>query len=127
MSDQDYSSRILLLLKNDATNLFYRLKERQSEIVTLFALKRTRDHFAPIFQSRYDTALLSDLKYCREEVIIELDQFYNEVEKLKWYLNHTEDMPVAVQDHLARSVHQLGVAYQNLISLVDEDLSEFSA
>lgn len=102
------TQRILLLLKIDANNLFNRIKERKSEYLEIFALRRTREHFPMIFKNRYDGTSIMDLSHCSTEVITTLDQYYTLVEEMSWYLFQTEDMPNTVEDFINRKISRMG-------------------
>ena len=79
-----------MLLKIDANNVFKRIKERKSEYLEIFALRRTREHFPHIFKNRYEDTTLEQLTQCSTELITTLDQFYTPVEEMRWYLFQTE-------------------------------------
>src|SRR5690606_1917212 len=112
------SLRILTILKLDAKGLFDRIKEREREYVGVFAAKRTREHFPAIFRNRYDQTSLNDLKKCSEDVIIALDRYYSIIDKMRWYLNVTEDMPGTVSDKLEIMIRELEEEYEALMLLV---------
>jgi len=116
------SLRILTILKLDAKGLFERIKEREREYVGVFAAKRTREHFPAIFRNRYDQTSLNDLKKCSEDVIIALDRYYSIIDKMRWYLNVTEDMPGTVSDKLEIMIRELEEEYEALMLLVDAEL-----
>jgi len=105
--NDEYTQRILLLLKNDANNLFNRIHERKSEYLEIFALRRTREHFPMIFKNRYEATSLEELSYCSSELITILDQFYKQVEEVSWYLYQTEDMPNTVEDFIDRKIRKM--------------------
>lgn len=114
--------RYLLLFKLDVQNLFNRLWGRKHEYITLFALKRSREHYETIFKSRYESATFDDLAYCDEETITALDQFYSYVEEIKWYLDHTQDMPNTIEDELTRMFHRLEDTYRMVMLYIDAEL-----
>lgn len=116
------SYRILILLKLDAKRLYERIKYRAPEYIEVFSGKRTRDHFGEIFKSRYDQAKIEDLKYCSEDVIIGLDHFYTKVDDLRWYLNHTEDMPNTVYENVYRFIRELKSSFETLNLYIDAEL-----
>jgi len=114
--------RFLLSLKLDATNLFNRIKFRKPEYMQTFAIKRTRAHFKDIFCNRYADVPLIEFKTIDTDIIASLDQFYNMVDDLRWYLDHTEEMPNTVEDHVERSVIRLEKIYSNLMLYIDASL-----
>ena len=61
----------------------------------------------------------SILKKMRFEAI---DQFYNEVNELKWYLMHTEDLPAMVADHTGIKIKKLKNFLQELTQSLNTKL-----
>jgi hypothetical protein len=123
----EYTQRILLLLKNDANNLFQRIYERKSEYLEIFALRRTREHFPMIFKNRYEGTSLEDLSCCSSELITILDQFYKQVEEVNWYLYHTEDMPNTVEDYIDRKIRKMESMIETLNLYLDAELGSESS
>jgi hypothetical protein len=123
----EYTQRILLLLKNDANNLFQRIHERKSEYLEIFALRRTREHFPMIFKNRYEGTSIEDLSYCSSELITILDQFYKQVEEVNWYLYHTEDMPNTVEDYIDRKIRKMESMIETLNLYLDAELGSESS
>lgn len=117
------TQRTLLLLKLDAQNLMDRIRDRRQEFVQVFALRRTRDHFAKIFHSLYDQVTLRDLAHCSSETIVALDQFHKLVGELSWYLYQTEDMPATVEDHVLRTSKRLEKLHATLNLYLNAELS----
>ena len=101
------SQKILILLKLDSQHLFDRIKNRMSEYLRTFEVKRTRTHFKDIFRNRYNEVQVNDLKGCSSEVIVALDKYYSRVDDISWYLNHTEDLPNLVRDNLHVGIRDL--------------------
>jgi len=116
------SQRLLVILKLDSRRLYERLKYRAPEYLTIFSLKRTRDHFKEVFYSRYETCEVSELLYCSEDVLVGLDQFYSCVEDLRWYLGHTEDMPAKVEDKVYAKLREVEVFYDTLGLYINAEL-----
>jgi hypothetical protein len=104
----EQTQRVLLLLKVDANNLFNRIKDRKSEYLEIFALRRTRAHFPKIFNNRYETTSIMDLSHCGAELITLLDQYYSQAEEMNWYLFATEDMPGTVEAYIDRKIKKMG-------------------
>lgn len=116
------TERILVLLKIDANNLFKRIKERKSEYLEIFALRRTREHFPMIFNNRYEGTSLMDLSHCSTDLITILNQFYSHVDEIKWYLYHTEDMPNTVEDYIDRKIIRMEKLLSTLNLFLDAEL-----
>ena len=116
------TQRVLVLLKIDANNLFKRIKERKSEYLEIFALRRTREHFPKIFTNRYDTTTIMDLSHCSVDLITTLDQFYTHSEEMSWYLFQTEDMPNTVEDFIDRKIRRMEKLLSTLNLYLDAEL-----
>lgn len=120
--NSEAAQRILVLLKIDANNLFRRIKERKSEYLEIFALRRTREHFPLIFSNRYQDTTITDLSHCSSDLITTLDQYYTLVEEMSWYLFQTEDMPNTVEDYINRKISRMGKVLNTLNLFLDAEL-----
>lgn len=118
----DESLRFLVIIKNDSRRLYERIKFRESEYLQILSLKRTREHFKDIFKTIYETVTIDDLKLCSEDVIVALDNFYGKVEELKWYLNHTEDMPAQLEDRMTTYQREISSLYEMLILYINAEI-----
>lgn len=116
------SQRLLMLLKLDAKRLFERIKFRAPEYMYEFSLKRSREHFSSVFNNRYETATIKDLMLCGQEVIAGLDQFYTRVDEMRWYLNHTQDMPNKMEDRVHAYVRELEGDFLTLNLYIDVEM-----
>ena len=116
------SQRMLMLLKLDAKRLYDRVKYRSPEYMYEFSLKRTRDHFPAIFTSRYDSVTIKELMLCGQEVIVGLDQFYTKIDEMRWYLNHTQDMPNRVEDKVHSHIRELEKYFETLNLYIDAEM-----
>ncbi len=119
----EVTQRYLLLFKLDAFNLLQRIKTRRKEFVDIFAMRRTREHFAWVFASRYDRATIKDLAHCSGETIAALDQYYGLADEMKWYLFQTEDMPNTVEETIFRLTKRLEKLHSTLVLYLDAELS----
>lgn len=116
------SLRLLVILKNDTRRLFERIKYREREYLTILSLKRTREHFKDVFKSLYETITIDQLSLLSEEVIVALDEFYAPVEKLRWYLNHSEDMPATMKDNVRKQVNEIESKYELLKLYINAEI-----
>lgn len=116
------TQRVLVLLKIDANNLFNRIKERKSEYLEIFALRRTREHFPKIFSNRYESTSIMDLSHCGVDLITTLNQFYTHSEEMSWYLFQTEDMPNTVEDYIDRKIKKMEKLLATLNLFLDAEL-----
>jgi Mg2+ and Co2+ transporter CorA len=116
------TQRMLMLLKLDAKRLFERIKYRSPEYMYEFSLKRSRDHFPAVFNNRYESSTIRDLMLCGQEVIAGLDQFYSLVDEMRWYLNHTQDMPNRMEDKVHFYVRELEKFFETLNLYIDVEM-----
>lgn len=108
------SLRLLVILRNDSRRLFERIKFRKNDYLSILSLKRTREHFKDIFLSIYNTITIPQFSLVSEDVLMALDEFYSSTERLKWYLNHSEDMPLTMKDSVALQVRDIESKYELL-------------
>lgn len=120
--NNEATQRVLVLLKIDANNVFKRIKDRKTEYLEIFALRRTREHFPKIFDNRYEGTTIMDLAHCSTELITTLDQYYTLVEEMSWYLFQTEDMPNTVEDYINRKIAKMGKLLATLNLFLDAEL-----
>lgn len=120
--ESEETQRILTLLKLDAKRLFERIRDREPEYMFVFSNKRTREHFRDIFKNRYESVGIPDLKKCSQEVIIGLDNFYTMVDEMRWYLNHTEEMPSTVETKVKGYIRHLNPLYETLNLYINAEL-----
>jgi Mg2+ and Co2+ transporter CorA len=116
------SQRLLMLLKLDAKRLFERIKYRSPEYMYEFSLKRSRDHFPAVCNNRSDSTTIRDLMLCGQEVIAGLDQFYTKVDEMRWYLNHTQDMPNRMEDTVHTYARELEKLFETLNLFIDVEM-----
>ncbi len=116
---------IITLLKIDVKNLMYRIEKRKRDYLNEFSLKRTREHFRDIFKSRYDTVSIGDLKELGQETIVSLDQFYQEVDELHWYVKHTQDMAQMMSDKVDAYIRSIKAKYDMLDIYLEADQQIF--
>lgn len=115
-------NRILYIILCDARNLISRISGRRDEYISIFALKRTREHFEAIFKNKYDQITPELLTLCPEEVIEVYFRFHNQVERLKWYLIYTDDMPNSIDESISREIHSAEVIHKELVRLIEKEI-----
>lgn len=118
----EQTQRVLLLIKIDANNLYSRVKDRKSEYLEIFALRRTRAHFPKIFNNRYETTSIMDLSHCGPELITLLNEYYSHAEEMNWYLFSTEDMPGTVEAYIDRRIKKMGKLLDTLNVFLSAEL-----
>lgn len=119
----EISQRYLLLFKLDVVRLYERLLYRKPEYIEVFAMKRTREHFPAIFKSRYREVTIGELAKASQDIIMALDEFYSIADDLQWYLEHTEDMPISVEETLGRELAKLDKIKDKVVLYIDAELS----
>lgn len=125
MNEQRQKQALYVILC-DARSLISRISQRKDDYISIFAMKRTREHFEHIFSSKFDITTPDLLSYCPEEVISLYYRFHDEVEKLKWYLIYTDDMPNAIDEAITRDIHSIELIYKDFSDKVEEILFEGS-
>jgi len=123
MSKNEETLKVLLLLKLDAKHSFERIKYRKPEYLFTLSSKRTREHFKEIFYNRYSECTIDQLIGCSQEVIIELDHYYSLVDNMKWYLNHTEEMPLSIEEQVEKFISKLERSYSTLELYLNAELA----
>jgi hypothetical protein len=113
--------KYLHLLKLDAQALMQRLEERKKAALEIFALRRTRDHFPGLFETRYSQLSMQELSYFSIDTMTTLHQFYQIVEEMRWYLYRTEDMPGTVEETLSRMHKRLEKIFSTLSLYLDAE------
>ncbi|MDB9786629.1 hypothetical protein OAB57_00865 [Bacteriovoracaceae bacterium] len=113
---------LLMLIKVDANNVFDRISSRQAEYVSEFSLKRTRDHFNNIFRNRFEGLSIEAMVGLDPEIIVAADNFYQELDRLHWYLMHTQDMTNTVEDNVGISVKLLKKNLDLLLLYTDQEV-----
>lgn len=98
--------RYLNLIELDAKSLMERAIKQKEEYIEIFASRRTRDHFDKVFYHRFFQLNYQELSYLEEETAIALFDFYNQVNRISWYLLSTQDMPATLEEKLH---YKLGV------------------
>ncbi|WP_412474449.1 hypothetical protein [Halobacteriovorax sp. YZS-2-1] len=85
-------------------------------------MKRTREHFNAVFRSNFKTITVQQLMLLSEELIINLEDFYNTIDDMHWYLVHTEDMPATIEDRVHAMVRDVKNKYDQLNLYLNAEL-----
>ncbi len=115
-------SKILLMLKLNANRVYVRVEQRMPEYLDDLSMKRTRKYFPEVFVHKFDGVQLESLAKAETETIMALESFFNKVDDLKWYMNHTEEMPATVEDRLKQEVKKLSQLLETLNLFLDAEL-----
>ena len=122
-NEKDLANRYLILLRNDAYNLFHRINDRRSEFVDIFSLKRDRSIFKEVFRNRYEGMSVGELSHFSVEIIELANKYYQDIDELYWYLEKTQDMPNTIEDEVIRSCNRLEGQLENVLLYIDAELS----
>lgn len=120
---KELATRYLILLRNDAYNLFHRINDRHAEFVDIFSLKRDRSIFKEVFRNRYEQTTMSELSHFSVEIIQLANKYYGDIDELFWYLERTQDMPNTIEDEVIRSCSKLEKQLDNLLLYIDAELA----
>jgi len=115
-------SKVLLMLKLNANRVFQRIELRMPEYLDDFAMKRTRQHFPEVFAHKFDGVQLETLAKAEAETIVAMESYFGKVDDLKWYMDHTEEMPNLVQDRLHRNIKEISRLLETLNLYLDAEL-----
>lgn len=120
---EELAQKLLVLLRLDSQAVFDRIIKREKDYLFAFSLHRKREHFKDIFENKYKDVQIDLLKNLSEEVIVALDRFYTSVEKMYWYLKHTQDMGNTVEDKLLPFKKNIRDSFQILSLFIDAELN----
>lgn len=118
---------LITIIREDATALFGRIKDRKNEYLTVFALKRERSHFHDIFRTNFHNLNPGDLKEVGENAIRLIYNFYNTSDEIYWYLKTTQDLPQSIEDYLGRSIRDLKQKLDELDGALEEEYLQISS
>lgn len=116
------TSRLLLILRQDASRLADRIVNREKEYLHILSMKRTREHFKAIFKTNYNTITVQQLMLLSEELIVNIENFYNTIDDMQWYLVHTEDMPATIEDKVHAMVRDVRNKFDQLNLYLNAEL-----
>ena len=120
MNEQQKKS-FILLIRLDAENILRSIVEKKHDYLMILNLQRTRKHFSALFESKYDTVGIGDLKELDESTLSIINNFYREVSELKWYLMHTQDLPAMIEGHTDREIKKLKALFTKMVDAFDFD------
>lgn len=95
-----------------------RLLSRHHEMVSLFSRLRDRNPMLEAVKSWFQTVTFADLVVLDPAEQGSVNAFYEQLGELRWYMQHTEDMPNQVQLKIAQHVLQLEAAYRKLCVVI---------
>ena len=118
----DERNSIIMSLKLDSTRLYEKVHGRLEDYISIFAGKRTREHFSAVFKTKYTNITITEIKVCDPDTIVALDNYYTQAEDIFWYLQYTEDMPNTLEDKVRHDVRVMSKLYNTLQLYLDAEL-----
>jgi hypothetical protein len=115
---EDLARRVRHLIAVDATNVMARLRGRQVEMVSLFSRMRDRSPLLGVIHSWFHSITFGDLVKVEPAEQRAINQFYELLGEVRWYLQYTEDMPLQVQKRVTLFMRQLETKYRRLIEVI---------
>lgn len=108
------TAKVRHLIVLDAQEVMTRLTEKQDEAVGLFSRLRTRDGMVELCRSTFGTVTFSDLARLSPEEQAAVFEFHRVLDRLRWYVRSTEDMPSTVKSTVSQYVRTLGELHREL-------------
>ncbi len=102
------------MILHDIELLYQRICTWKPVYLEALSLKRKRENFHLIFRSFYSSLRFDSLQLLDLDFYKTVDQFYEQVQELHWYLTYTEDLPISVDDHVTRVIKKLDELYQEI-------------
>jgi hypothetical protein len=119
---QTEADRVRHLLALDAALLVRRLRRRRGEMVEAFAKHRERAALVEPLRSWYAGAGFRDLLLLPAAQLRALAAFYEAVDDLRWYFQHTEDMPGTLGRAFQAWCEEIDQAYGRLHAALGVDV-----
>lgn len=114
----DAASRVRHLLALDAVNVIRRLTARRQEMVVLFSRLRDRGPLLSASESWFPTATFGELAALEPAEQRAVNQFYELLGELRWYLLYTQDMPLQLQGRIDAFVERLETDQRLLLAVL---------
>jgi hypothetical protein len=114
----DATTRVRNLIAIDASNVMARLAERTPEMVTLFSRLRDRSPLLTVIDSVFPTATFAELALLSPIEQRAVNEFYELLGDLRWYMQYTEDMPLQLQGKVTLMVAELEANHRLLTAVI---------
>lgn len=115
---QDAARRVRHLIALDASNIMTRLRARQDEMVTLFSRTRDRSPLLGAIHTWFHTVTFGELASLEPDEQRAINQFYESLGELRWYLQYTEDMPLQVRTGVSQAMTELEAVHRRLTQVI---------
>ncbi|MHB8418277.1 MAG: hypothetical protein ACYDCL_09385 [Myxococcales bacterium] len=110
--------RIRHLLALDAKNVVDRLEVRLVEMVSLFSRLRDRGPLLTTVQSWFPSAGFGELAQLEPVEQRAVNDFYELLGQLRWYLQYTEDMPLQLERQVGLLFGRLQESHRRLTAVI---------
>jgi hypothetical protein len=114
----DEVARVRHLIALDAANVMARLRVRMEEMVTLFSRLRDREPLLTVIDSVVPSATFAELALLSPDEQRAVNEFYELLGDLRWYMKYTEDMPLQLQGRVVAMVAELEANYRLLSAVI---------
>jgi hypothetical protein len=114
----DRARAIRHLISVDASNVLERVAGRQDEMVGLFSRLRERGPLVGVLRSWFCSVTFSELAQLAPVEQLAINRFYEQLDSLRWYLQHTEDMPTLLQSRLTGLLRSLRASHRALTAAI---------
>ena len=111
-------ARVRHLIALDAANVVRRLNLRRMEMVSLFSRLRDRTPLLMSIDSWFSSISFGDLALLEPGEQRAVNQFYECLAELRWYLMYTEDMPLQVQRRVDARAGDLEAHHRLLMAVL---------
>jgi hypothetical protein len=98
MDDASRTARLRILLGLAIHRITDDLLRRRSLLVELWGRHRVRSPFLDTTFQRFRTLSFGELMLLERQELEAVEAYYRELDELRFYLSHTEDMPRALAD-----------------------------
>jgi hypothetical protein len=124
MEDAIRAERLRIVLGLEVHRITDDLLRRRSLLVELWGRHRVRSPFLDTTFQRYRGLVLADLLLLERAEIEAVEAFYRELDDLRFYLSHTEDMPKALADTIDGSLVRLRNVARVALGILGTKLEE---
>lgn len=114
------AGRLRTILVLEIVRIVEDLSARREFMVGVWSRTRRREVLIDTVHSRWRSVGVAELLELTEDQMVALDTFHRELEELRVYLSHTDDMPMSLGD-------QLELALSRLLPLGDAALAALGA
>lgn len=124
MDEANRAERLRILLGLEIHRTTDDLLRRRTLLVELWGRHRVRSPFLDTTFQRYRTLALGELLQLGRHEIESVEAYYRELDDLRFYLSHTEDMPRALAETLDGALVRLRNVAAVALNVLDAELQQ---